>query len=79
MSELTSTLDDHSRGIQDANSRAIQALSEKLQVPERKVSEVYCAEFKRLAAQSRISTFVSVLAMRNTRSLLRQSQAAAAV
>ena len=59
----------------DDDTRAIQALSEKLKVPELKVIEVYRAEFKRLAAQSRIGTFLSVLAIRNTRSLLRQSEA----
>jgi len=71
MSDFTATLED--------DSRAIQALSEQLQVPELKVTEVYRAEFSRLAAQSRIDTFLSVLAMRNTRSLLRRSGAATAV
>jgi predicted metallopeptidase len=54
---------------------ALQALSEKMNVHPLKVIEVYRAEFKRLAAQSRIDTFISVLAMRNTRSLLRETQA----
>jgi hypothetical protein len=52
---------------------AIQALSEKLHVPELRVLEVYKTEYRRLSAQSRIATFVSVLAMRNTRSILRDS------
>jgi hypothetical protein len=59
----------------DAAQRAIQALSEELHVPEMKVLEVYKTEYRRLSAQSRIATFVSVLAMRNTRSILRHSVA----
>jgi hypothetical protein len=55
----------------DDAQRAIQALSEQLDVPELKVLEVYITEYRRLSAQSRIATFVSVLAMRNTRSILR--------
>jgi hypothetical protein len=57
----------------DDAQRAIQALSEKLHVPELKVLEVYKTEYRRLSAQSRIATFVSVLAIRNTRSILRES------
>jgi len=57
----------------DDAQRAIQALSEQLHVPELKVLEVYKTEYSRLSAQSRISTFVSVLAMRNTRSILREA------
>jgi hypothetical protein len=59
----------------DDAQRAIQALSEKLDVPELKVLEVYNTEYRRLSAQSRIATFVSVLAMRNTRSILRHTGA----
>jgi hypothetical protein len=57
------------------DDRAIQELSEKLRVPELRVVEVYKTEFKRLAAQSRIQTYVSVLAMSNTRSILRDAAA----
>jgi hypothetical protein len=57
----------------DDAQRAIQALSEKLDVPEFKVLEVYKTEYRRLSAQSRIATFVSVLAIRNTRSILRDA------
>jgi uncharacterized protein (DUF2126 family) len=66
MAESIPSADDDAR-------RAIQALSEKLDVPELKVLEVYKTEYHRLSAQSRIPTFVSVLAMRNTRSILRDS------
>jgi len=57
----------------DDAQRAIQALSEQLRVPELKVLEVYKTEYRRLSAQSRIATFVSVLAIRNTRSILRDA------
>jgi outer membrane protein assembly factor BamD (BamD/ComL family) len=57
----------------DDAQRAIQALSEQLHVPELKVLEVYKTEYNRLSAESRIATFVSVLAIRNTRSILRDS------
>ena len=60
---------------EDDAQRAIQALSEQLDVPEVKVLEVYRTEYRRLSAESRISTFVSVLAMRNTRSILRNDGA----
>ena len=66
MAESIPSSDDDAR-------RAIQALSEKLDVPELKVLEVYKTEYSRLSAESRIATFVSVLAMRNTRSILRDS------
>jgi len=49
---------------------AINALSERLKVPPLRVIEVYRSEFKRLAAQSRIETYLEVLAMRNTKSIL---------
>jgi hypothetical protein len=57
----------------DDAQRAIQALPEQLQVPEFKVLEVYKTEYIRLSSQSRIANFVSVLAMRNTRSILRNA------
>jgi len=66
MAESIPSSDDDAR-------RAIQALSEKLDVPELKVLEVYKTEYSRLSAGSRIATFVSVLAIRNTRLILRDS------
>jgi len=56
----------------EKNGEAIQALSEKLKVPVLKVIEVYRTEFKRLSAQSRIETYLGVLAMRNTKYILRE-------
>jgi hypothetical protein len=57
----------------DEAQRAIQALSDQLHVPQLKVLEVYKTEYRRISAQARIPTFVSVLAMRNTRSILRDA------
>jgi hypothetical protein len=59
--------------IHDDDARAVAALSEKLQLPEREVVEIYKIEFDRLAGQARIPNFLSVLAMRNTKSILRSS------
>ncbi len=56
---------------EEGNEREFQALAESLQVPKLKVVEVYKTEYGRLAAGARIATYVSVLAMRNTRSILR--------
>ena len=55
-----------------ADPRAIQALSETLNVPELKVIEIYKTEYRRLSAECRIATYVSVLAMRNTRTILKK-------
>jgi uncharacterized protein DUF3562 len=57
----------------DDAQQAIQALSKKLDVPELKVLEVYKTEYSRLSAQCRIAAFVGVLAMRNTRTILREA------
>ncbi len=57
----------------ESNERAFQALADTLHVPKLKIIEVYKTEYGRIAAQARIDTFVSVLAMRNTRSILRGS------
>ena len=59
----------------DDAQRAIEALSEKLHVPAVKVLEVYKTEYRRISAQSRIATFVSVLALRSTRSILQDAGA----
>jgi hypothetical protein len=57
----------------DAN--AIAALSEKLHVSASDVVEVYRDEFTRLHAQARVKTFVGVLAMSNTKNILRKTAA----
>jgi hypothetical protein len=63
--------------IQDDDARAVAALSEKLNLPEREVVEIYRIEFDRLAEQARIPNFLSVLAMRNTKSILKTARTVA--
>jgi hypothetical protein len=55
----------------DAN--AVAALSEKLHVSASDVVEIYKDEFTRLHAHARIKTYVGVLAMSNTKSILRKT------
>jgi hypothetical protein len=57
--------------LENDHVRAIATLSEKLKVPEHEVVDIFRKEFDRLATHARISTFLIVLAMRNTRSILR--------
>jgi hypothetical protein len=60
------------------HARAIATLAEKLKIPQDEVVEIFRKEFDRLAVQARIPTFLVVLAMRNTRSILRAGHAHAA-
>ena len=64
MNELSAKVDSD-------QSRAIAALSNELNMPKERVLEIYRTEFDRLAVRARISTFLVVLATRNTRSILR--------
>ncbi len=57
--------------LEDDHVTAIATLSEKLKVPEHEVRDIFRKEFDRLATHARISTFLIILAMRNTRSILR--------
>ena len=50
---------------------AIAMISEKLKLPFGEVREIYRKEFERLAVQARIPTFLTVLTMRNVRTILR--------
>jgi hypothetical protein len=50
---------------------AIATLSNELQVPVHEIGEIDRKQFDRLAVQARIPNFLVVLAMRNTRSILR--------
>ena len=59
---LTSKLDQ---------AQAIAAISDQLQLPVGQVGRVFQKEFERLKAQARISTYLTVLTMRNVRSILR--------
>lgn len=54
------------------HAKTIRALSDKLQVPMHEVGEIYRVEFDRLAQGARIPTYLSVLAMNHTRSILRK-------
>jgi len=57
----------------DAELRVVEGLSQQLRVPVGEVKETYRQQLRRLAAGARIQSFLSVLAARNTRSLLRDS------
>jgi hypothetical protein len=64
MTESVSSLEkDH--------TRAITTLADKLKVPVHEVGEIYKEEFDRLAAGARIPTYLVVLAMSHTQSILR--------
>ena len=66
MNESMSSADSY-----DAN--AVAALSEKLHVSADDVVEVYKDEFTRLHAQARVKTYVGVLAMSNSKNILRKT------
>ena len=56
----------------DAEHRVVIArLSDNLNVPVDEVREIYWEQLDRLAAEARIPSFLTVLAVRNTRSVLR--------
>jgi len=52
----------------------IARLSHKLHVPLHEVREIYGEQLERLAADARVQSFVSVLALRNTRDILRAEE-----
>jgi hypothetical protein len=60
-------------GAETYDANAVAALSEKLQVSASDVVEVYRDEFIRLHAQARVKTYVGVLAMSNTKNILRKT------
>ena len=49
----------------------ITTLSEQLRVPAHQVREIYSAQLERLASEARIDDFLTVLAVRNARAILR--------
>ncbi len=53
------------------HTSAIAALSQQFQVPLQDVSKVYRKQLERLSSEARIKGFLAVLAVRNTRSILR--------
>jgi len=62
----------HTADTVDATPGAIAALSERLSVPLQQVEEVYQREFSKLAAQARVQSFLGILALRQTRAILRE-------
>ena len=49
----------------------IAKLASELDVPVHTVKEIYCGQLERLSAEARIPSFLSVLATRHTRHILR--------
>lgn len=60
--------------LDNAQTRAIAALSENLHLPPNEVREVYLKELDRLKSQARIACFVDVLAVSRSRSVLRRKK-----
>jgi hypothetical protein len=56
------------------HAKTIRALSDTLQVPMHEVGAIYLMEFDRLARGARIPTYLGVLAMSHTRSILREGR-----
>ena len=56
--------------LESDQTRAIAAISDQLQLPVGQVGEIYRKEFERLSVQARITTYLTVLTMRNVRSIL---------
>jgi hypothetical protein len=52
---------------------AIVALANELHVPICEVSKIYSERLEQLASSARIRSYLTVLAMRHTRSILRDS------
>jgi Protein of unknown function (DUF3562) len=59
-------------GAENFDADAVAALSEKLHVSASDVVEIYRDEFTRLNTQARVKTYVGVLAMSNTKNILRK-------
>jgi hypothetical protein len=49
----------------------VKSLSEKLHVPPQRARQVYTAQLDRLACDARIEDFLTILAIRNARAVLR--------
>jgi len=56
------------------HGEVIARLSNQLQIPLHEVREVYGAQLNRLATDARIANFLGVLALRNTRDILRADE-----
>lgn len=57
-----------------SDERIIADLSQSFSVPFKNVQAIYREQLRRLAEGARIRTFLSVLAMRRTRSILRDDK-----
>lgn len=55
-------------------AQAVKSLAEKEQIPLQEVEQIFLKEFSRLASGARIPTFTSLLAIRRTRDILRESR-----
>jgi len=58
-----------------AHGRVMSRLAHELHIPLHEVQGIYRAQFERLGADARIERFLGVLAMRNTRDILRAAHA----
>jgi hypothetical protein len=61
--------------LQQDHDKAIAALSDKSRASAQEVERIYRKEFARLAGSARIPNFLVILAMNNTRSILRRGAA----
>ncbi len=59
--------------VQTDHTRAIAHLCEQWRLPEDAVSQVFAREFERLATGARIATYIPILALNNTRSILHEN------
>ena len=62
-------------GTSGTHGHAIERLSSDLRMPSSEVAPVYLAQLDRIGAAARIDCYLSILAARNTRSLLRKARA----
>lgn len=58
--------------LQTDHGGAVNSICKELQLPVEEVAQVYTREFERLEKQARIRTFLTVLAVHNTKLILRE-------
>jgi hypothetical protein len=61
--------------LQQDHDKAIAALSDKLKASVQEVGKIYRKEFDRLAVSARVPNYLVILAMNNTRTILRSAAA----
>ena len=69
------TVTEPGLALQQDHDEAIAVLSDKLHAPAQEVGKIYRKEFDRLAGVARIRNFLVILAINNTRSILRSRPA----